>query len=296
MSTPTSAISASAVRLSTPGMVESSATCTANGAITRSISADSCAIASPGEVELGEDLADQQPVVGAEAAPQRLPQCRELGAQLPPSQLGQHLRVAGAAHQRGQHVAAGAAEDVAGHAGQLDPGVLQDLVQPLRLPGALLDLRLAVAGQVAQLADRLGRHERGAHQAVLDQLADPLRILDVGLAAGHVAQVAGVREPARQRILQHVVDAPPVHPGRLHADQRHLLSDQPVPQRQQLHGRGPKRTDLLGPTPVRAGGAHAGDHRVLVDVQPGAARHDDVHRSSSRRPYGPPGGASPHGI
>jgi hypothetical protein len=161
-----------------------------------------------------------------------------------------------------------------------DAGVLQDLVQPLGLPGALLDLRLAVAGQVAQLTDRLGWHEAGAHQAVLDQLADPLGIGDVGLAAGHVAQVAGIQQPARQRVLQHVVDAPPVHPGRLHADQAHLLSDQPVPQRQQLHGGGPKRADLLGPLPIRAGGAHAGHHRVLVHVQPGAARHDDVHRSS----------------
>ena len=62
------------------------------------------------------------------------------------------------------------------------PGVLEHLVQPLGLTSALLDLGLAVAGQLAQLADRAGRHEAGADQAVLDQLGDPGRIGDVGLA------------------------------------------------------------------------------------------------------------------
>src|SRR6266508_5276851 len=56
------------------------------------------------------------------------------------------------------------------------PGVLQHLVQPLDLPAALLDLGLAVAGQLAQLPDRPGRHEAGADQAMLDQLTDPGRV------------------------------------------------------------------------------------------------------------------------
>jgi hypothetical protein len=64
------------------------------------------------------------------------------------------------------------------------PSVLQDLVEPLDLPGPLLDLRLAVAGQVPQLPDRAGRHEAGADHAVLHQLAQPRRIRQVGLAAG----------------------------------------------------------------------------------------------------------------
>jgi hypothetical protein len=66
------------------------------------------------------------------------------------------------------------------------PGVLQDLVQPLDLSAAFLDLGLAVAGQLAQLPDRAGWHEAGPDQPVLDQLGDPGRIGHVGLAAGHV--------------------------------------------------------------------------------------------------------------
>jgi hypothetical protein len=53
-----------------------------------------------------------------------------------------------------------------------------------------LDLGLAVAGQLAQLADRLGRHKAWADQPVLDQLGDPGRIGDVGLAAGTLCRWA----------------------------------------------------------------------------------------------------------
>ena len=67
--------------------------------------------------------------------------------------------IARAVHQRLKHRAAGDAEHVAGDRQQLDASVLEYLVQALRLAGPLLDLRLAVAGEIAQVADRLGRHE-----------------------------------------------------------------------------------------------------------------------------------------
>jgi len=43
-----------------------------------------------------------------------------------------------------------------------------------------LDLGLAIAGQLAQLLDRVGWHEAGADQPVLDQLGDP------GRRIGHI--------------------------------------------------------------------------------------------------------------
>jgi len=94
-----------------------------------------------------------------------------------------------------QHRPARDPDDVGGHAGELDPGVLEHLVQPLDLPAAFLDLGLAVAGQVAQLPDRAGRHERGTDQPVLDQLGDPGGIGHIGLAAGHVVHMGGVEQP-----------------------------------------------------------------------------------------------------
>ena len=48
-------------------------------------------------------------------------------------------------------------------------------------------------GQIPQPADLRWRHEARADQPVLHELADPLRVLDVGLAAGDVAQVMRVQ-------------------------------------------------------------------------------------------------------
>ena len=61
--------------------------------------------------------------------------------------------------ERVEHVPAGLAEDVGRDTVELDPGVLQRLVQPVGLTLALLDLRLAIPGQLSERPDRLGRHE-----------------------------------------------------------------------------------------------------------------------------------------
>ena len=152
-------------------MVSSSASSGENGAITWSTPRRERGDGLVQVVDVGQHLRDQQPVmVGANRPSRASRSAGSLAAQPALGQLGQHLRVVGAGHQRVQHRPAGDAQHVGGHAGQLDPGVLQDLLQPLGLPGALLDQRLAVAGQVAQLPDRLGRHEAGADQPVLDQL------------------------------------------------------------------------------------------------------------------------------
>src|SRR3954451_23356881 len=97
---------------------------------------------------------DQQRVVLAEPAAQRLTQRRGLGAKLPAGQLDQHLGVAFAGDQGGEHGPAGDAEDVGGDRVQLDARVLQRLLDPLGLGGVRLDQPLAIAGQTPQLANR----------------------------------------------------------------------------------------------------------------------------------------------
>ena len=47
-----------------------------------------------------------------------------------------------------------------------------------------------------RITNRLGRHKRGPHQAVLEQLADPLRVLHIGFASRDVAQVPSIQQPA----------------------------------------------------------------------------------------------------
>jgi hypothetical protein len=119
------------------------------------------------EVDVGEDLADEQGVVAGEAALERFAQRRQLGAQASACQLGEQVGVVGAADERLEHRPPGDAEHVARDRGELDPCVLEHLVEPLHLARALLDLRLPVAGQVAQLADRARRYEARADEPVL---------------------------------------------------------------------------------------------------------------------------------
>ena len=67
----------------------------------------------------------------------------------PFAKLGEHLGVVGAGDQRVEHLAGGHAEHLGRDRGQLDPGVLQGLLDALHLAGAFLDLGFAVADQVA---------------------------------------------------------------------------------------------------------------------------------------------------
>ena len=98
---------------------------------------------------MGEHLADQQRVMAGEAALQRFAQGGDLLAQRPLGQLGEHLWVVGAGDQRVEHPPGGHAEHLGGDRGELDPGVLEGLLDPLHLTRALLNLGGAVANQIA---------------------------------------------------------------------------------------------------------------------------------------------------
>jgi hypothetical protein len=63
---------------------------------------------------------------------------------------------------------------------------------------------------------------------VLEQLGDPLAVLDVGLAAGDLLDVRRVDQPDREAVLEDVEDRLPVDPGRLHGHVGDRLGRQPV--------------------------------------------------------------------
>jgi hypothetical protein len=86
-------------------------------------------------------------------------------------QVGELSRVPLPGDQRLQHCPARDPGDVGGDRGQLDPGVLEQLLQPLDLPGPLAHARGAGPGQVPP--DRLGWHERAADQSVRPELRQP---------------------------------------------------------------------------------------------------------------------------
>ena len=185
-----------------------------------------------------EDRADHERVVGLEAALQRLAQRGELRAQPALGQLGEHARGRSCPTTSASSIARPDSPRMSrGDAVELDAGVLERLVQPVGLALALGDLRLAIAGQRPQPPLRLGRHEAAAQQPGLHQLAQPLRVADVGLAARHVLDVAGVAQRQLEVVLEHVPDRLPIDAGGLHRHVRDRVRGQPVAQRDQaLHG------------------------------------------------------------
>src|SRR5215211_3101817 len=80
--------------------------------------------------------------------------------------------------------------------------------------------------------------------------------------------------------------------GGLHHHLGYPLAGQPVGQRLQPRGEGLEGPHLLASAAVPVGHAHAGHHLVFGDVQPGAARYQQLHRrhlpsAVGWRPAGP---------
>ena len=134
-----------------------------------------------GLVDPGQHGVQQESVVVGEVPDERLLQHADLGAHPGPGQLSKHLRVALAGDQRGQHLPARDPEDVRDHRGQLDLGVLEQLLHPVLLGRAGVDQVQPVPGQVTQPADRHRGHEARAQHLPLGDLAQPHRVELVGL-------------------------------------------------------------------------------------------------------------------
>src|SRR5215211_174244 len=117
-------------------------------------------------------------MVRRETTLQGLLECWYLRAQPSAGKLGQNLGIGGAANERLEHRPPGNAEHAGSHRRELYPGLLEDLLQTLDLPGALFYLHLAVAREVPELPNLLWWYEARTHQPVLYKLADPLGVLD----------------------------------------------------------------------------------------------------------------------
>ena len=181
-------------------------------------------------------------------------------------------------------------QHLGGDRGQLDPGVLEHLFQPGDLGGPDVDLGLAVARQLPQLADRRRRHEAGPHHAVRGHVGQPLGIGHVRLAARDVLDVMRVAQPQLEAAFERVVDRLPVHPGRLHRGQADLALRQPAGHRGQPAGRGAEPRLLGLHAAARSRPAHAHRDLVPVHIQASDPVVDLFHVSSSdgfpRRPTG----------
>ena len=232
------------------------------------------------EVDVGEDPSDDDRVLGLEPALQRLAERRKFRAKLPERQISEDFGVGGAGDQRGEHRPAGLAEQVRGDAVELDAGVFHQLVQSSGFALAVPDLSLAVAGQVPQRPDRLGRHQTPAEQPGLGEAAQPLRVGHIGLSPGDLLHVTGVDQRAREPVFQDRPDRFPIDTRGLHRDVRDAVCLKPVGQHEQSgDGRGEGR-DILDPLPGLSRKAHARGHACLVDIESADTLNNNFHETS----------------
>jgi len=94
------------------------------------------------EVDEREHLSDDQRVLAVEASDERFAQGGDLLAQPAARELGEDFGVGRALHQGVEHVAPGLAHDVRRDRPELDPRVLERLVQPRDLATTIVDLPL----------------------------------------------------------------------------------------------------------------------------------------------------------
>ena len=119
---------------------------------------------------------------------------------------------------------------------------------------------------------------------MLDELADPLRVLDVGLATRDVAQVVRVEQPALEPILERLEHRLPIHAGGLHPDQRHTGLGQPAGELREPGERRLERLRLLVPLATTAARHADGRHDVVaMHVKTRAPLYDHIHSSA---PFG----------
>jgi hypothetical protein len=222
-------------------------------------------------VDVGEHALEQKGVVLTEPGGERLLQGGELRPQLAPGELGHRLGVGHAGDEGPHHVASRGAHHVGGDQGELDAGVLQGLVDPIHLRGPLLGEGFAVAGEVAQLADGLGRDEARLQEPSRQEERKPGRVDRVGFAARDVLEVTDVHEHHLEVGFEHVVDGLPGDAGRFHCDIGHSEAAEPVREREQVGRRRAERRHLLGTSSGAVGEPGADEELRLTHVDAGAA-------------------------
>jgi len=110
-----------------------------------------------------------------------------------------------------------------------------------------------------------------------DQVGDPLGVLHVRLASGHVAHVRGIADDDGDVTFQGSVDGLPVDTRALRADVGDPFLQQPRAQGREVLAHGAEAAHLLArPAPCRAED-DAGDHGALVHIEPGDAFDQCVH-------------------
>ncbi len=143
------------------------------------------------KVERAQRLLECEEVLGAPIALQALGDLVDAGAHAHVLYRAQHLGVALAGDDGAQDLLAGLADHVGQDVGELDVHLRESLLHVLHMQKALAaQQHTALAVQRTQHAHLLGWPERPEQQAVGHELLQPLAVQHVGLAPGHVLDVA----------------------------------------------------------------------------------------------------------
>jgi hypothetical protein len=140
----------------------------------------------------GQQFSQQETMVRRQAALQCRNESVAFARSSQQRQTGQHLRPALALGKHMQGGAAGFAHHLGEDRTELEVGFLEQFMDPIDVARALLLETAAVPGQIAQVALRLGRNERGFEQAMLQQVSDPLGIFAIGLAPWNGFHMLGI--------------------------------------------------------------------------------------------------------
>ncbi|MCY1533178.1 hypothetical protein D9M68_684910 [compost metagenome] len=221
---------------------------------------------------------EHRAVVVGDVSAQRLAQLGGLLARVALGQRGEPHRVVLAGNDGLEHGAAAVSEDIREHAAQFEVGVFEDFLDAQAVLGDLAHELLAGAREIAQLLGGGRWHEARSDQAVGEQIGNPHRVVDVGLAAGHVADVLGVGQHQLEVALEDVPHRLPVHAGGFHGHVGAAVQRQPVGQRQQAGGGAVETAHFV--MHGRGDAAHTGHDGVLVHVQPGTAGIEHLHGAS----------------
>ena len=143
--------------------------------------------------------------------------------------LGEDVGVALAGDEGAEDREPGLADDVADDAREQQVHLDEGFLHPLDIGAGGLDEDVAVTHERAKGEDRPRGAEAAAQEPDTVEVAEPLTILDVALAAGNVFDVAGVDEQDFQAAgFEDVVDRDPVDAGGFHGDAGDVTGDEPV--------------------------------------------------------------------
>jgi hypothetical protein len=162
--------------------------------------------------------------------------------------------------------------DLAENAGNFNVGRLQQTVNPVGNPIAILLYMYPATQQIAQFANFLWRNETGAYQSILEQFGNPRGIDTIGLVTRQCLDVLRIQQEQFQLapLLQNVPHRTPVNSGALHGHSFDLMPDQPRFQFLQIF-RESRKGGLDNLHTLSIHDAGAGENALLVNVQSRAA-------------------------